>query len=87
MENIQKVINYIWLLNAEVNSLNEPRILAEDCIRKIDEIKEISLSPSDIEIFKKEISNSLSYLRNMKEVLGELEKKVNILMNKWAGGE
>ncbi len=86
MENIQAMMNYLWLLNAEVNSLNEPKMLAEECINNIAELKSLNLSSNEIEIFQKELKNSGSYLADIRERLEELELQIDKLIDGWSRG-
>ncbi|MEA4846182.1 MAG: hypothetical protein VB106_02995 [Clostridiaceae bacterium] len=86
MENIQAIMKYLWLLNAEVNSLNEPKMLAEECINNISELKSLNLSSNEIEIFQKELKNSGEYLADIRERLEELELQINKIVDGWNRG-
>ena len=74
-------MSLIWLLNAQVNSMLEPKILTRQADEKIrafgDELKSFRLSGKDKELIKKELENALEYIKDMKYELGKLEQSIS----------
>lgn len=80
MGKIDKLIDFIWLLNAQVNSLHEPKLLTQNAVKKAkefeDRLKEINLSGEEADIIKKELENSLIYMKETSKKLAELEEEI-----------
>ncbi len=84
MHKMQEVMSFLWLLNAHVNSLLEPRMLAVEAISKAGEFKE-KLSSVDLnEVEKNQISseleNSLRFINETTQKLNELENSIKALI-------
>ncbi|AYO29972.1 hypothetical protein D2962_04565 [Biomaibacter acetigenes] len=80
MGKIDKLMDFIWLLNAQVNSLHEPKLLTQNAVKKAkefeDRLKEINLSGEEADIIKKELENSLIYMKETSKKLAELEEEI-----------
>ncbi|MDN5313154.1 hypothetical protein DXT63_07450 [Thermoanaerobacteraceae bacterium SP2] len=80
MGKIDKLMDFIWLLNAQVNSLHEPKLLTQNAVKKAkefeDRLKEINLSGEEADIIKKEFENSLIYMKETSKKLAELEEEI-----------
>jgi uncharacterized protein YllA (UPF0747 family) len=80
MGKIDKLMDFIWLLNAQVNSLHEPKLLTQNAVKKAkefeDRLKEINLSGEEADIIKKELENSLIYVKETSRKLVELEEEI-----------
>jgi hypothetical protein len=80
MGKIDKLMDFIWLLNAQVNSLHEPKLLTQNAVKKAkefeDRLKEINLSGEEADIIKKELENSLIYMKETSKKLVELEEEI-----------
>ncbi|MDK2880161.1 MAG: hypothetical protein PWR06_2877 [Thermoanaerobacteraceae bacterium] len=80
MGKIDKLMDFIWLLNAQVNSLHEPKLLTQNAVKKAkefeDRLKEINLSGEEADIIKKELENSLIYVKETSKKLAELEEEI-----------
>ncbi|NLZ53506.1 MAG: hypothetical protein GX892_10220 [Thermoanaerobacteraceae bacterium] len=84
MHKMQEIMSFLWLLNAHVNSLLEPRMLAGEAISKASEFKE-KLSSIDLNEVEKnqlsgELKNSLSYISETTQKLNELEESIKTLI-------
>ncbi|HHW02115.1 MAG TPA: hypothetical protein GXX35_04795 [Thermoanaerobacterales bacterium] len=84
MGKIAEFMDFIWLLNAQVNSLHEPGLLTQNALQKAkeldDKLKKMDLTGEEAAIVKKEIENSLAYMRNTGKKLTELEEELFALL-------
>ncbi|MGB9813283.1 MAG: hypothetical protein ACPLRZ_05565 [Thermovenabulum sp.] len=75
---MQRLMNYIWLLNACANSLLEPNILLKEALEKTDNFtRELKgLKEEEKECLVKEIENVISYLRENRNYMESLEERL-----------
>jgi len=86
MGKMGELMDFIWLFNAQVNSLHEPMLLTQSAIQKArefeDKLKRMDLAKEEAGIIEKELENSLAYVREAGKKLAGLEDEVvNMLEN------
>lgn len=76
MRNMEKAFNFIWLMNAQVNSLNEPQKLSESLLQNISafnlEYKLLSSNEEIMDLINKEIQNNIKCYEDMISLLSKL---------------
>ncbi|MDI3480723.1 MAG: hypothetical protein PWQ97_378 [Tepidanaerobacteraceae bacterium] len=78
MGKIDKFMSFIWLLNAQVNSLCEPMLLTQKAVQQAKDYENTlrQLDKEEAGIIKKELESSLFYIKETSKKLNELEDKI-----------
>lgn len=80
MGKMGELMDFIWLLNAQVNSLHEPVLLTKSAVQEAqefaDKLKRMDLPEEEAGIIRKELENSLVYVREAEKQLAGLEAEV-----------
>ncbi|MCR4432081.1 MAG: hypothetical protein NUV45_13850 [Tepidanaerobacteraceae bacterium] len=80
MGKIEKLMDFIWLLNSQVNSLCEPMMLTKNAVQQAREYEDIfkrgEIDREEAVIIRKELENSLIYIRETGKKLNELEDEL-----------
>lgn len=81
MYKLEKLMRLLWLLNAQTNSLLEPKLLTVQALEKArdfkTELKNLKLSDEEKTFVIEELKNALSYMKDVMEKVEQLEKEIS----------